>query len=123
MPVRRLTQGLLRPESLETPVRGTQLVLDDSLFEDDALVFDRPASRRVAYSAADSAIRIDIGFDDFPQLGIWSKPGAGFVCIEPWRGHASPESFAGELSDKPGIVCLEAGGEMSLSYTIGVSST
>ena len=39
----------------------------------------------------------------FRELGIWSKPsGAPFLCIEPWRGYASPVSFDGEFGEKPG---------------------
>jgi hypothetical protein len=33
-------------------------------------------------------------------------PGAGYVCIEPWNGYASPEDFDGELADKPGITLI-----------------
>jgi galactose mutarotase-like enzyme len=41
-----------------------------------------------------------------PHLGIWSKPGAGFVCLEPWQGYADPSDFDGELAEKPGIVAI-----------------
>ena len=52
-------------------------------------------------------LRVD--FAGMPQLGIWSKPGAPFLCIEPWSGYASPAGFDGELADKPGMSVLAPG--------------
>ena len=53
-------------------------------------------------------MRID--FPDTPYLGIWSKPGARFVCVEPWHGLADPVGFAGDLADKSGVFTLPPGG-------------
>jgi galactose mutarotase-like enzyme len=52
-----------------------------------------------------------IAFPDTPDLGIWSKPGARFVCIEPWHGHADPQDFAGDFRSKPGIIEVAPGAE------------
>jgi galactose mutarotase-like enzyme len=102
-PVRRLDgAGLLSPERHPSPVVGRRLALDDALFEGDALIFDTLASRRVRYGAARGP-RIEVEFPDSPYLGIWSKRGAGFVCIEPWHGIADPAGFDGDFSTKPGI--------------------
>ncbi len=60
----------------------------------------------------------------FRELGIWSKPaGAPFLCIEPWRGYASPAGFAGEFTDKPGLMHIAPGAEESLSFRIEVGSS
>jgi galactose mutarotase-like enzyme len=56
-----------------------------------------------------------------PHLGIWTKPGAGFICIEPWQGYADPEGFEGELAEKPRIVLLEPGTARSFHMVIAVS--
>jgi galactose mutarotase-like enzyme len=79
--------------------------LRDDLFEAGALIWDRLESRSVVY-AAPGAPRITVEFDGLPQLGIWTKPGAGFICIEPWHGHADPEDFSGEFRDKPGLALI-----------------
>ena len=55
-----------------------------------------------------------------PHLGIWTKPGAGFLCIEPWQGYASPEDFDGELAEKPGIVWVEPGMARNFDMRIAV---
>lgn len=118
-PVRRLTRdGLLSPERHPTPVVGHVLTLRDALFVDDALIFEAPASRRVSYGADDGP-RLDLRFDDFPTLGLWTKPGgAGFICIEPWQGHSDPAGFDGEIHDKPGIVVIAAGQARTFTMTI-----
>lgn len=106
--VRRLDKdGLILPQPLPTPVRGRVLALGDELFANDALVFDAIRSRQLHYGPADGA-GLDITFDG-PQLGLWTKPGAGYLCIEPWHGYADPQGFSGELRDKPGIMRIAPG--------------
>jgi len=65
------------------------------------------------------AVRVD--FPQMPHLGIWSKPGAGFVCIEPWHGYAAPQGFAGELSEKEGAMNLASGGSAEFVMAITVT--
>jgi galactose mutarotase-like enzyme len=103
-PMRRLANGLLG-EDVASPVRGQRLPLSDALFAHDALVFDRLHSRKVSYGPAGGRA-VDLDFAQMPHLAIWSKPTAGFVCIEPWQGFASPVGFEGELAEKPGIVSI-----------------
>lgn len=107
-PSRRPVDGLISQNAETNPVQGRMLPLRDSLFETDAIVFDQLKSRSVTYGAPDSgSIRVD--FPDMPHLGIWTKPGAGFICIEPWQGHADPEGFEGEFAIKPGVVLIQPG--------------
>ena len=114
-PVRRPVDGLLSAAQFPTSVRDLRLLLRDELFEEGALVWDTLASRSVVYG---DAIRVD--FPRMPHLGIWTKPGAGYVCIEPWQGHASPEGFDGELADKPGIVVIAPGTTETFAMSISV---
>ena len=114
--IRRPIDGLLSAAQYPSPVRDRHLLLQDDLFEDGALVFDTLASRSVVYG---EAIRVD--FPRMPHLGIWTKPGAGYVCIEPWQGHASTEGFDGELADKPGVVAIAPGATETFAMSISVS--
>ncbi len=71
--------------------------------------------------AADRGPSIDVSWQGFRELGIWSKlGGAPFLCIEPWHGFASPEDFDGEFMDKPGLMHLSAGETRDLTYRIAV---
>lgn len=117
-PIRRLDgKGLLTPTPHPTPVRGKQLLLDDALFAEDVVIFDRLNSRSVTYGAATGA-RIRVEFPDAAYLGLWTKPGAGFICIEPWRGVADPVGFSGEFSAKPGVFTVMPGGSGQLTMTL-----
>ena len=118
-PIRRLNNGLIEATPYSSVVSNRKLHLSDSLFREDAIIFDRLRSRRVSYSGG--AMRITVDFEDFPHLGIWSKPGADFICIEPWQGYASSETFEGEFSNKPGIIEIGAHQQRQWCYTISVT--
>ena len=121
-PVRCLdSAGLVRPEQQPTPISNKRLVLEDSLFTHDALIFDQVQSRSVTYGAADGP-RIRVSFPDAPYLGIWTRPGAPFICIEPWHGMADPAGFTGDFTAKPGIFTVAPGGTKSVETTITLES-
>ncbi len=109
-PLTRIGADGLIARELESPVRGRRLALADELFEDDALIFLRLNSRSLRFGPANGgspALKID--FESMPHLGIWTKPGAPYLCIEPWSGYASPHDFSGPLTEKPGSINLAPG--------------
>jgi galactose mutarotase-like enzyme len=116
--VRRLdAEGLLTDERYVTPVQGKHLRLHDALFKNDAVIFDHLKSRRVTYGGP-TGRRLLVTFPNASHLGIWTKPGAGFVCIEPWRGVADPVAFNGSLNDKPGVLRVAPGASQGLRMRI-----
>ena len=119
-PIRRLNGGLPREKGEPTPIKGNHLALSEKLFADDAVILDRPASHGLRY-AADRGPSISVQWQGFRELGIWSKPdGAPFLCLEPWRGYASPVGFDGEFLDKPGLMTIAPGKSEVLSLRISV---
>ena len=101
--------------------QSQELPLSYELFADDALVFKHCDFTRLTLRSRKSARFVRFQFDGFPYLGLWTKgPGAGFVCVEPWHGIASPTGQPGELSEKEGILMLDPGQMFSASYTIEV---
>ncbi|WP_296745481.1 aldose 1-epimerase family protein [Mesorhizobium sp.] len=120
-PVRRLKDGLLLPKGEPTPIEGKILALSEQLFVDDAVILDRPVSSAVRYSA-ERGPAIEMSWQGFRELGIWSKPGgAAFLCIEPWHGLASPMEFDGEFTEKPGVMLIPPGAKRVLTYQIHLS--
>jgi galactose mutarotase-like enzyme len=108
-PVRRIdAAGLLTPVGHSTPIANRRLKLADALFQEDVLIFDQIKSRSVSYGA-DAGPRLRIDFSDAAYLGVWTKPGANFICIEPWHGITDPEGFSGDFMEKPGLQVLRAG--------------
>lgn len=117
-PIRRLdAAGLLLPQHFATPVQNRRLGLHDELFSADALIFDQLTSRSVTYGS-EVGPRIAVSFPGVPFLGIWSKPGANFVCIEPWHGMSDPQGFNGELKDKPGTLIVPPGETVAVGMTL-----
>jgi galactose mutarotase-like enzyme len=117
-PIRRLADGLMRAQPEPNPIQGKTLKLSESLFDDDAIILDRLASTSVRF-AADRGPSIEMSWEGFPQLGVWSKPGgAPFLCIEPWHGFASPVEFDGEFADKPGVMHFAPGEARTFRYQI-----
>lgn len=118
-PLPTLVGGLLSGQEKRSPVQGRHLALEPHLFDDDALIFLAPASRSVRYGPPGGrGLRID--FDGMPQLGIWSKPGAPFVCIEPWHGYASPAGFDGDITEKPGMTLIAPGDTRIFSMQVSL---
>ena len=120
-PLRQLDAGtgLLLPEPRPTPVVGREIAPDAALFEADALIWDDLASRSLTWGAPGGS-HLDIAFPDTPMLGIWQKPGANYLCIEPWQGHADPVGYDGDFRDKPGVVSLAPGESRSFRMDVTV---
>jgi galactose mutarotase-like enzyme len=117
-PIRRLnSDGLLEAHGLPTPVVNRRLLLRDELFRDDVVIFDTLHGRSVSYGA-EQGPRIVVSYPDAAYLGVWTKPGAGFVCIEPWRGIADPAGFSGDFSSKPGVFRVTPGAAQSIKMDI-----
>jgi galactose mutarotase-like enzyme len=119
-PIRAVVAGGLLGPIAPTPIHGDELHLRDSLFEEDAVVLDRPNSRGLWFGVPEKpGVRVD--FAAMPMLGLWTKPGAGYLCIEPWHGHADDEGFSGEFAKKPGVVTLAPGEsrDFAMALTFG----
>lgn len=102
-------------------LKNSKLYLDKDLFKDDALVFNDSNIKQITLKNIENKSRVKVKFDNFPYLGIWSKPNdAPFVCIEPWFGVADEENANQKIEDKKGILSLEKEEEFSCFYTIEV---
>jgi galactose mutarotase-like enzyme len=121
-PIRRIdvASGLVLPDPRPTPVEGDTLAPRDDLFEADALIFDRLASRSVRFGVPGGRmLRVD--FPEMPLLGVWTKPGAPFLCIEPWHGLADPVGYDGDFRDKPYVIEVAPGAERRFAIAITIA--
>jgi galactose mutarotase-like enzyme len=102
-------------------LENSKLYLDKDLFKDDALVFNDSNIKQITLKNIENKSKVKVKFDNFPYLGIWSKPNdAPFVCIEPWFGVADDENSNQKIEDKKGILSLEKEEEFFCFYTIEV---
>ncbi len=117
-PIRRIdTDGLLTPTPHPTPVEGQAMRLKDELFETDAVIFDQLRSHSVRLGAGEGPA-LEVRFPDTPYLGVWTKPGAPYICIEPWHGVADPQGYEGDFFDKPGVFVVDPGDEKVMALSI-----
>ncbi|MBB6124255.1 aldose 1-epimerase family protein [Sphingobium subterraneum] len=109
-PIRRIggEPGLIAPDAEATPVEGDTFIPTHALFERDAVIWDQLTSRSLLWGVPGEP-RLRIDFPDTPTLGLWQKPGANYLCIEPWAGMADPAGFTGDFTQKPGIITLAPG--------------
>ena len=63
---------------------------------------------------------VEVAWQGFTDLGLWMKPGAEFLCIEPWAGFADPVGYTGDFFEKPGILLLAPGERRSFTHRITI---
>jgi galactose mutarotase-like enzyme len=116
--VRRIdANGLLTPARHPTPIVNRQLPLTDALFCDDVLILDQVKSRSVVYGG-NRGPKLRIAFPDAVYLGLWTKPDASFICIEPWHGITDSQGFSGDFMEKPGVFVLKGGAALTAKMDI-----
>lgn len=94
--------------------------LHRNLFDNDALIFKDISSKKVALKSERSGAVITVEYENFRNLGIWAKPGAPFVCIEPWLGIADVEETTGDIKTKEGINKLMPSESFNAFYSITI---
>lgn len=114
-----LENGLISniTETLDTS--NNTVSLNYKLFENDALVFKTIQSSSLTI-LENSKPYIKVDFEDFPNLGIWTKENAPFICIEPWFGYSDTLEKSGDLFKKEGILILEADQTFNSAFSIEV---
>jgi galactose mutarotase-like enzyme len=100
------------------------LPLTDTLFDRNALVFKGLSSRAITLRSRRHGATVRVDFPAFPALGIWSKPAAPYVCIEPWFGHADPvgREPGSPLATKPGMILLPPGAIFTCAWRATITA-
>lgn len=111
--------GLADPEDTFTPVKDADtLALTRDCFAYDTMIFDHVPGNTVTLAGTTSGRGIRVDFPGFDYLGVWSAPGAPFVALEPWTGHATYTTEDDVLEHKENITILEAGKTDTRAFTI-----
>lgn len=96
-----------------------QVPLNYSLFEKDALIFKQLQSKSITILENQNSL-LRVRFDNFPNLGIWTKSNAPFLCIEPWLGYSDTVHSTGNILEKEGIQLLEAKKSSECHFSIEI---
>jgi galactose mutarotase-like enzyme len=116
-----LDKNHLLSDTTEPGLNNSNILrITKNIFNNDALIFLDLKSERVTLCSDKHSRQLTMEFPGFPHLGIWAKPAAPYVCIEPWYGHDDPAGADGNIMNKPGIIKLEAGDTFSCRHHITV---
>lgn len=102
-----LQKSLVLPETAPVMNNETDLVITKDVFNEDALIFKDVKSDFVTLQSENHSVKFTL--NNAPYLGIWAKPGAPYVCIEPWWGLNDIKDKKVDFSEKVGINKLTSG--------------
>ena len=104
-----LVQSLRLPEKLLVLDNEKDIIITEDIFNEDALILSDIKSENITLKISDGNKKIIFNLGSAPYLGIWAKPGAPYVCIEPWCGVNDSQEKKADFSEKDGINSVAAG--------------
>ena len=99
---------------------SNKLVLDDSFFTLDAVVFKDVKSNSVTLKSTVSDRQVKVDFDGFDYLVLWHKHTAPYLCIEPWCGLSDLAGSSYNFAEKAGMHALTPGSRFARTHVITV---
>lgn len=113
-----LLSGCDKPYYLEG---GNTLLLDHSLFDEDAIILKNMAKKVTLCGKGKRSVTVE--YPNMPFLGIWHWPktDAPYVCIEPWTSLPARQDVEEAFSCKSDMIHLPAGETYENIWTITVT--
>ncbi len=110
---------MMNREKKEVELENGKLYLSPEVFKNDALIIDEFEQRRVILENDKNDRTVEVEFDDFKYLGLWTKYMRGnYICIEPWSSLPDCNYLGKELENKKDIRRLPPGNSETLKYKI-----
>lgn len=114
-----LQNDLVSNETKKLNVHDKKIALTYDIFEHDALIFKTIFSKKLTILEHKKPI-IKVDYQGFPNLGIWTKNSAPFICIEPWYGYSDVVNSTDNLFKKEGIQLLEPNTTFQSTFSIEI---
>ena len=100
------SESILIPERFPVLENSREIEITEDVFKKDALILSGMKSEKLRIKGENE---IEFTFGKCPVLGIWAKPGAPYVCIEPWYGINDDRDVKDDISKKREIQHLNKG--------------
>lgn len=114
-------QGIIRHDGRKPMLDGSRIALNYHDFaEMDTIIFSLLRSGNVSLLNRETGREVRLDFHEFPMVAFWTKPGAPFLCLEPWQGGAAWDNESGKFEDKPFCTVLQPGSEKKLTYSFHI---
>lgn len=108
---------LLIDKHFPSPIDGKVLTITEHIFDDDAHVLTNLKSKKCTIKGKNRSGEIEFTFGDAPVLALWAKPGAPYVCIEPWHGINDSQEKKDDFSQKRLIEKINPDEEFNFSWS------
>lgn len=112
-------ESILIEETFPVEMDGNKVVLTPEIFNDDALILSDFKSHNIKIKSKNHNRVISFDFDS-PFLGIWAKPNAPYVCLEPWWGVNDNYDKKADFSQKRGIMSLLPGESKEFIWEVSI---
>ncbi|MBR4973817.1 MAG: aldose 1-epimerase family protein [Clostridia bacterium] len=112
--------NLLSNQKLPIIKDSEVLPLYDKYFTIDALVFKDMKSRSATLRNRKTGKAIRVDFPDCPYFLLWHKPNSPYICLEPWAGISDIVGSSYDITEKEGIISLEAGKEYINKHSVTI---
>ena len=114
-------EGLIRCAGREPMLEAGKMALDYERFARmDTVIFSMLRSGKVSLIHRATGEGVALDFLPFPMVAFWTKPGAPYLCLEPWHGCAAWEDESGKFEEKPFCIVLRPGEKKELAYTFEI---
>lgn len=114
-----LENGLVNETKInfERYLENNRIILDKKIFDNDAIIIKNLKSRKVYLQNKNRTI-LEFTFKKFLYLGLWSKPNAKFICIEPWFNTADKTNSNGIFEKKEDLIELEPNEKFEAEWSV-----
>lgn len=96
-----------------SPFVAGKLSPEPGMFDANAMIFPHGAGDSFVFSAEGGA-SMSMRTKNLPNFAVWQKPGAPYLCLEPWHGTAPFAGTGDHLEDRNGRAKLAPGKTWSL---------
>ena len=100
---------LVTTDTFEVAKKSDKLKLSVDLFTVDSLIFKDLKSRKAWLVNDVTGEGIEISYEGFDYLLLWTIPGAEYICIEPWCGIPDYVNSEYDITKKAGIIKVGKG--------------
>ncbi len=111
-------EGLLGYEKVSKGADTDTLALNYDFCVHDSIIFEDLESKTLRLVNNTTGEEMELAFADMPDLVIWTKPGAGYICLEPWHGLSDYMDCDYDFTKKKDIICLAAGETKTLKHSM-----
>lgn len=98
-----------------------KITITKDIFNNDALIFSGMKSKNITLASDNHSRKVIFDYSNCSHLGIWAKPGAPYVCIEPWWGVNDSHEKKADFSQKDNIISLDPGNTYSCYWAAEIS--